>query len=106
MQRLIVAMIRGLFLIGGQAFALPAAADSLETLEKECHTQLNLGPSGCECIAARAEEVLNEDQQALVAAMVSEDQATSDTLRGQMTLDELTGAANFMMSAPQVCAAQ
>jgi hypothetical protein len=37
---------------------------------------------------------------------VSEDQATSDTLRGQMTLDELTGAANFMMSAPQVCAAQ
>ena len=41
-----------------------------------------------------------------IAAMVTEDQATSDALRGQMTVDEMTGAANFMMSAPQVCAAQ
>ncbi len=106
MQRLIVAMIGGLFLIGSQALAVTAAAGSLETLEEECHTQLNLGPGGCACIAARAEELLNENQQALVASMVTEDQATSDALRGQMTVDEMTGAANFMMSAPQVCAAQ
>ena len=70
-------------------------AGSLETLEKECHKQLNLGPSGCACIAARAEELLNENQQALVAAMVTKDQVASDDRR-----------ANFMMSALQIYAAQ
>ena len=106
MQRVTTALITGFVLLGCQIIAGTAAADSLETLESECHVQLNLGDSGCQCIADRAADVLNEKQQALVAAMVTEDQAEAAALQGQMTADEQSGAAEFMMTAPQVCAGQ
>ena len=54
----------------------------------------------------RAAEVLNPKQQALVVAMVTKDQTKAAQVRGQMTMDEITGAAEFMMSAPQVCGTQ
>ena len=36
--------------------------------------------------------------------MVTKDEAASAELRNQMTMEEITGAANFMMEAPQICA--
>lgn len=80
------------------------ASEETETLKTECHKQLNLGESGCNCIAERADQVLNPKQQALVVAMVTKDQAKSGQLRGDMTVDEMSGAAEFMMTAPQLCA--
>ena len=99
-------LLFGSLLFSSQLFAATAHADSLETLETECHKQLNLGDTGCQCIAARADDLLNENQQALVAAMVTKDQAAANSLQGQMTADEQSGAAEFMMTAPQVCAGQ
>jgi hypothetical protein len=81
-----------------------AAASEAEILEKECHKQLNLGASGCACIGERASEVLNEKQQRMVVAMVTKDQAASAELRAQMSVEEMTGAANFMTETPTTCA--
>jgi hypothetical protein len=83
--------------------AVVAAADAADTLRSECRKQLNLGDRGCDCIGDRAEETLNHKQQAMVVAMVTKDQAASATLRGEMTVEELTGAASFMMNAPKTC---
>lgn len=82
------------------------ATDHAAVLTAECHKQLNLGPTGCACIGERAGEVLNEKQQALVVAMVTKDQAASTQARGDMTMEEITGAAKFMMDAPKHCAGQ
>ena len=82
------------------------AADNAEILTSECLVQLNLGTEGCACIGDHAEEVLNEKQQELVVAMVTKDHAKSTEVRSQMTLDEIADAANFMMSAPQLCGMQ
>lgn len=106
MHRFASALLGGLLLLGLQAPAFTAAADNADILEAECQTQLNLGDAGCACIGDQAEDMLNDKQQELVVAMVTKNQAAADAVRGEMTMDEITGAANFMMSAPQLCAGQ
>jgi hypothetical protein len=101
-----VAIAGGLFL-AGMSLPLPAfAATEPEILERECHTQLKLGDRGCTCIRERAEDILNEKQQRMVVALVTQDLAASDALRPELTTEEMSGAANFMMSAPRDCANQ
>ena len=104
MRRTVVALIGSIALVGIQSFSHVAVADNAAILEEECGKQLNLGDNGCACIGARADEVLNDKQQGLVVAMVTKDQAASASLREQMTVEEITGVANFMMEAPQICA--
>lgn len=106
MHRYFLAVTGGLFIVAVQAVGLTARADNADILVEECGAQLNLGDSGCACIGDHAEQVLNENQQGLVVAMVTKDQAAAEALRSQMTVEEITGAANFMMEAPQICASQ
>ncbi len=86
--------------------ATAARAGSAEILISECHKQLNLGAEGCACVGGRAEEVLDANQQALVIAMVTQDQAAGDALRAQMSAQEVADAATFMVETPQICASQ
>ncbi|HXK53629.1 MAG TPA: hypothetical protein PK405_02995 [Hyphomicrobiales bacterium] len=88
------------------ASGLRAAEQDIDTLRSECGKQLNLGESGCACIADTAAKELNDKQQALVAAMVTKDEGRSAQLRGEMNINEMTQAAGFMMRAPQLCAAR
>ena len=106
MHRFLLAALGGVFIIAFQALGLTAAADNADILVEECNAQLNLGDSGCACIGDHAQQVLNENQQGLVVAMVTKDQAGAAALRSEMTIEEITGAAEFMMEAPQICASQ
>jgi hypothetical protein len=81
-----------------------AKAGTAETLTQECLTQLNMSPGVCACIGNSAEAELNEDEQAMVVAMIVDDEAASADLRSRMPLDQLTRAAMFMTSAPAKCA--
>ena len=103
MLKPVLAAVGGAMVLAVQA--MPAVADNADVLVEECGKQLNLGPKGCACIGERSAS-LNDKQQQLVVAMVTKDQAASAKLRGSMTVDEMTGAAQFMMSAPQLCAGQ
>jgi hypothetical protein len=90
------------------AVPMPSQADEgdLQVLHDSCLTSLNVPPGVCECIAETAASDLNDKQQAMVAAMVSGDQAQSAVLRGELTIEEITAAAGFMTNAPAACAAQ
>jgi len=79
-----------------------ADAGDLETLRTECAAQLNLPSGACDCIAAKAGE-LNENQQAFLAATVTKDVATAAALRMQMGIEELTEAGMFMANSAQNC---
>lgn len=85
-------------------FASTAYAGTADTLRQECMTQLNMPPDACACIGMMAEAELNEDEQAMVVAMVQKDEAASAELRARMPLDQLTKSAMFMTSAPSRCA--
>jgi hypothetical protein len=100
-------MVRSACLAGSiivVAAAMPAfgGAGDLETLRTECAAQLNLPSGACDCIAAKAGE-LNDNQQAFLAATVTKDVATAATLRMQMGIEELTEAGMFMANSAQIC---
>lgn len=106
MHRLATVLVGSNLLVAVHAFVSPAEAGNAEILEQECHKQLKLGEKACACIGERAEEELSEQQQLLVVALVTKDQAASGTARAKMTVEELTEAGQFMQEAPKVCAAE
>ena len=94
-----VAMAASLFVTQG-------AAGTSETLQAECSAQINLPDSACRCIGEKAEAELNDKQQRMVVAQVTKDKTLAAQLRTQMTVAEMTEAAQFMMDAPGACAGQ
>lgn len=87
-------------------FAAPALAaqEHLDTLKRECGTQLGLSASGCQCISDSAAAELNDNQQAFVVAQVTGDNAEFTRLQGSMTMDEMMAAGTFVTTAPSRCA--
>ena len=85
--------------------ALPALA-SPGIIEAECHAQLNMPAGACACLGRTAGEELNDDEMALVVAMVTKDEPAAAELRGRMPIDQLTKAGMFMTTAPARCAGQ
>ena len=81
-----------------------ATAGTAETLETQCHAQLNLPDGACGCIGERGEAELNPKQQALVIAAVMKDQAAMTQAREGMTVEEMTQAGQWMADTPAQCA--
>jgi len=94
--------LAGSLILAASTVPVFADAAALETVRTECGTQLNLPAAACDCIATRAGE-LSDEQQAFLAATVTKDEAATSSLRGQMTIEELTQVGMFMTSAPQNC---
>jgi hypothetical protein len=91
----------------GLGFATDKArADAAETLIEECHVQLDMSANACDCIGSKARDELSPQQQDFVVAQVTEDQAAVQELQSQMTTEEMTQAAEWMMSAPAACEEQ
>jgi hypothetical protein len=80
-----------------------ARADAAETLIEQCHIQLDLSDRACDCIGNKAREELTSQQQDLVVAHVTKDDAAAQALQSQMTVEEMTQAGEWMMNAPVVC---
>ncbi len=100
-HRLGAAML-GAFLASG-LLAGQALADAADDLVDECHIQLELSDAGCACIGEIARRDLSESQQEFVLAQVTDDTAAVDSLAQGMTVEEMTQAAEWMMSAPSNC---
>jgi hypothetical protein len=80
--------------------------DAAETLIEECHVQLEMSANACDCIGGKARDELSPQQQDFVAAQVTDNQAAVQELQSQMTIEEMTQAAEWMMSAPAACEEQ
>ena len=83
-----------------------ARADAAETLVEQCHVQLDMTASGCDCIGNSARRDLTDTQQEFVVAQVTDDQDAIQSLQGQLTVDEMTAAADWMMNIPVTCEQQ
>lgn len=101
-----IAATGGFLLAASYVLESPAMAGNAEILEQECHKQLRLGDSACACIGDQAEKQLNENQRALVVALVTKNQAASGAVQAKMTVEELTEAGKFMQEAPKLCASE
>jgi hypothetical protein len=105
-RRLVIALAAGVLLIGSQSLTFTATADNADKLEELCQKQLKLGDSGCACVNERAEAELNDTQQALIVARVSNDRAAFGELLGQLSNEEADEATKFMTETPEICSAE
>ena len=97
---ILLAAVCAAWLSAAPAIAAPA---DVETIRRECGTQLRMPASVCDCMAARAAK-MNDSQQAFVAAIVTQDLARSKSVQDGMTVQQLTQAGMFMSTAPAQCA--
>ena len=68
-----------------------------------CMATLNMGETHCTCVAAEAME-LSEDQQAFIIAMLEQDDAETERLRGVMPVSDVMEVGMFMPNAATSCA--
>ena len=68
-----------------------------------CRAKLNLPKEICECIGARAQEELMEEERAMLIAMIDGDKKKAEDLRGSMSVPGMMKAGMFMAMAPGEC---
>lgn len=65
-----------------------------------------MGESLCKCVSNKADSDLSEDGVAFLVAMITEDEANTDRLRSELSMQEVVKAGMFMTKAPAACAAE
>ena len=98
-------VIGGSVVLMGLFVALAAARSDSDRarIEAACETQLQLGPSGCGCIADRAETDLDEQQRQWLVFSVTDHTTAAQQLQMRMTQEQLFEIGNFMATVPADC---
>jgi hypothetical protein len=93
----------------GMAFGLLLAAsnanaDAAQTIVDQCNAQALLDmPEKCDCMGNMARRDLSDQQQQLVAARMTDDSATADSLASQMSADDVAAADQFVTDSSSSC---
>ncbi|MGH6923284.1 MAG: hypothetical protein ACRED5_06045 [Propylenella sp.] len=94
---LVAAIIRG-------AVPLAVAAEAeQQAVRNHCQTELNVPPGACDCLAGKAAE-MSEGQQQLLAAILSGDDARAASLRATLPVAEQMQAGLFHVHQTPACA--
>jgi hypothetical protein len=84
--------------------ATDAYADADQTIVDQCNAQALLDkPEKCECMGNKARMDLTDQQQQLVAARMTDDSATADTLVGEMSAEDVAAADQFVTNTSATC---
>jgi len=80
-----------------------AGAADVADFTASCTRSTNLGKATCACAANKAEAELSNKGFDLLVAMFNADESTSRRLRSEISMQENTKVAAFMMQAPSAC---
>ena len=75
-----------------------------DDLVEACLSTTNMTRALCECIDKKAADELTTDGYAFLVASLTEDDAETERLRSEMSVQETMQAGMFMASAPASCA--
>jgi hypothetical protein len=90
-------------IIGG-AMSLAVAAEAEQQVVREhCQTELNVPPGACDCLAGKAAE-MSEGQQQLLAAILTGDDARAAPLRATLPVGEQMQVGMFHVQQTPACA--
>jgi len=83
--------------------ALDAHAEKKERIVELCQQETNMPDDMCDCVGQKASHMSDQEQSMLVA-MMSKDQAASDALRSEMPMESIVKTGMFMVNASKNCA--
>jgi len=90
----------------GEAETKQAGKKHAEEISAMCVQILNLGEADCACVGEKAMADLTAREADYVLAMVEADPTSADEMRSELSLDEVTHAADFLKSARAACGSQ
>ena len=73
-------------------------------LTEICKTTTNMSAQVCDCVGKKADADLSPDALAFLVASMDKQEAKAAELRSKLTLQEVTKAGMFFVSAPASCA--
>jgi hypothetical protein len=81
-----------------------AGAAEQEAVRADCTANLNVPAGTCDCLAGKAAN-MTEGQQQLLAAMLTHDEPRATALRAQLPVQEQVQVATFHLHQVPACAA-
>jgi len=78
------------------------AQDTQEDVTAACQSGTNMPQAVCECIGEESED-LTPEQRAFYVATLSNDEAETARLRGELEFSELAEVTTFFRTAPAGC---
>jgi hypothetical protein len=87
---------------GGVSLAVAAEAEQ-QAVRNHCQTELNVPPGTCDCLAGKAAE-MSEGQQQLLAATLAGDDARAASLRATLPVAEQMQVGLFHVHQTPACA--
>lgn len=82
-----------------------AGGDASATrLTEICQTTTNMSATVCECVGKKANDELSANARAFLVASMDKKEDEMASLRSKLTLEEMTKAGMFFVTAPAACA--
>jgi hypothetical protein len=78
-------------------------ANDINAFVQACLSAYNWEQPLCQCAAKKADERLTPNGFAFLIAVMNEDMARAEELRGQMDINEKADAGMFFVNTPQEC---
>ena len=103
MQASLRTLLLATVVFAGTASSLLAGIEHIQTIRRECLSQVAYPQPQCDCIAERAAGDLSDNQQAYVAAQMSGKLSDIAQLQGAMTPEEVAATDAFMGSIAETC---
>ena len=92
-----------IFILALVGYAEHSEANDINAFVQACLSAYNWVESLCQCAAEKADERLTPNGFAFLVAVMNEDMAKAEELRGQMDMNEKADAGMFFVNTPQEC---
>jgi len=97
---------RSLFFLAFPFFLAACSESAEDKLTEACVSGTNIDRAICECCSVKANESLSPLAVEFLTATLNKDDAKTDELRGQLTLQDLMEAGMFMVGTPAECVSE
>jgi hypothetical protein len=97
------ALVILIFILALIGHADRSEANDINAFVQACLSAYNWEEPLCKCAAEKADERLTPNGFAFLVAVMNEDMAKAEKLRGQMDMNEKADAGMFFVNTPQEC---
>ncbi len=79
------------------------AENDYDLIRASCSTTLKLSDSGCDCIVAKTQAELNDNERGMLVASIQSDPAKIAAAQSKLSGDEMNNVMTFMTNTPSLC---
>ena len=79
------------------------AENDYDLIRASCSTTLELSDSGCDCIVAKVQAELNDNERGMLVASIESDPTKIAAAQSKLSGEEMNNVMSFMTNTPSLC---